>query len=59
MICDKTERGTDSVRNDRTGKVFIALGQGFRQCLSCEGVFTRRAAVEHSVAPCGGNQYEN
>ena len=52
MICDKTERGTDSVRTDQTGKVFIALGQGLRQCLACEGVFTRRASREHSMVQC-------
>jgi hypothetical protein len=27
--------------------------------LICEGLFTRRAAFEHSLAPCAGNQYEN
>lgn len=58
-VRDKSERSTDSVRTDQTGKVFIALGQGVRQCLICEGLFTRRAAFEHSLAPCAGNQYEN
>jgi hypothetical protein len=51
-VRDKTERGTDSVRTDQIGKVFIVLGQGLRLCLFCEGVFTRRTAFEHSTSPC-------
>jgi hypothetical protein len=40
-------------RNDEViGKIFVALSQDMRQCLICEGVFTRRAASEHSAVPC-------
>ena len=45
---------------DQTGKVFIALGQDVRQCLVCEGLFTRRAAFEHfDVSMHADNQHEN
>jgi len=33
---------------DRIGKVFYVLGQGMRQCLICDGVFTGQAAAEHA-----------
>lgn len=42
------QNGTGSIRIDQTGKVFICVGQDLRQCLICEGVFTRRAASEHA-----------
>ena len=40
-------------RNDEViGKVFIALGNGMRQCLICDGVFTKRCAAAHADAVC-------
>jgi hypothetical protein len=45
-------RGADPIRTDQIGKVFIALSRDLRQCLICEGVFTRRAASEHSTVLC-------
>jgi hypothetical protein len=32
--------------------VFIVVGPDVRECLICQGVFTRRAAFEHSMSPC-------
>ena len=49
---EKIRRGADSTRTDQIGKAFLVVGQDMRRCLICEGVFTRRAAFEHSVAPC-------
>ena len=37
---------------ERTGKVFVALGQGMRQCLVCGDIFTRQAAPEHAGVVC-------
>jgi hypothetical protein len=46
-------------RNDEVvGKIFVALSQDMRQCLICDGVFTRQGAAEHADAVChpsGGN----
>ena len=40
-------------RNDEViGKIFVALSQGMRQCLICDGVFTRLSAAAHAGAPC-------
>jgi hypothetical protein len=40
-------------RNDEViGKIFVALSHDMRQCLICDGVFTRRASAEHAGAPC-------
>ena len=55
-------------RNDEViGKVFIALGNGMRQCLICDGVFTKRGAAAHTGVACrpsegnsgleGGSEY--
>jgi hypothetical protein len=41
------ESGTDQI-----GKLFIALPDGRRQCLVCDGVFTRQYASEHANVPC-------
>ena len=49
---DKTERGTDSIRTDRAGKVFAVLSKGMRLCLICEGAFTRQASREHAKVSC-------
>jgi hypothetical protein len=40
-------------RNDEViGKVFIALGNGMRQCLICDGVFTTQGAAAHAGVAC-------
>jgi hypothetical protein len=53
MIADEnTQRSVGSIPSDQIGKVFIVVGQDVHQCLICEGVFTRRAAFEHSMSPC-------
>jgi hypothetical protein len=55
-------------RNDEViGKVFIALGNGMRQCLICDGVFTKQGSAAHADAVCrplekssgleGGSEY--
>jgi hypothetical protein len=49
---DKTERGTDSIRTDRAGKIFAVLSKGMRLCLICEGAFTRQASREHAMLSC-------
>lgn len=49
---EKTRRDTGSTRIDQTGKVFTVVGQDVRQCLICEGVFTRQAASEHAKVVC-------
>jgi len=57
MIKDKCNR--DGVERDRIGKVFQAIsaqGVSFRQCLVCEGVFTREAAREHYAVRCEPQQ---
>lgn len=53
MTTDKNiQRGAGSVRSDQIGKVFIVVGQDVRQCLICDGVFTRHGAAEHANAGC-------
>jgi hypothetical protein len=53
MTTDKNiQRGTGSVRSDQIGKVFIVVGQGVRQCLICEQLFTRRASADHAKVAC-------
>jgi hypothetical protein len=37
---------------DKTGKVFSILDETMRLCLVCDGVFTRREAVEHAERVC-------
>jgi hypothetical protein len=32
--------------------VFLVVGRDVRQCLICEGVFTRQAASEHARVVC-------
>jgi len=40
-------------RNDEViGKIFVALGQDMRQCLICDGVFTRQGAAAHAGVAC-------
>jgi len=45
-----------SVRSDRIGKVFCVLDRDMRQCLICDGLFTRQAAPLHSVTACFPSQ---
>jgi hypothetical protein len=49
---EKTQRGAGSMRTDQIGKAFIVVGQDVRQCLICEGVFTRQASAEHAKLAC-------
>jgi hypothetical protein len=56
-------------RNDEViGKIFVALSQDMRQCLICDGVFTRQGAAAHAGVAChpsngdsglGGNEHAN
>ena len=56
-------------RNDEViGKIFVALSQDMRQCLICDGVFTKQGAAAHAGAACypsnrdsglGGNEHAN
>jgi hypothetical protein len=39
-------------REERVGKVFIALADGMRQCLICDGIFSRQDSFEHSKDVC-------
>jgi hypothetical protein len=38
--------------DDRIGKPFLVLGQGIRECLVCEQLFTRREAPRHATVVC-------
>jgi hypothetical protein len=49
---EKTQRDAGSARTDQIGKVFVVVGQGVRQCLVCEQLFTRRTASEHARVVC-------
>jgi hypothetical protein len=56
-------------RNDEViGKIFVALSQDMRQCLICDGVFTKQGAAAHAGAAChpsngdsglGGSEHAN
>ena len=40
-------------RNDEViGKIFVVLRQDMRQCLICDGVFTRQSAAGHAGTVC-------
>lgn len=40
-------------RNDEViGKIFVALSQDMRQCLICDGVFTKQGSAAHADAVC-------
>jgi hypothetical protein len=46
-------------RNDEVvGKIFVALSQDMRQCLICDGVFTRHSASEHVAVACRPSEDE-
>lgn len=49
---EQARRETVSTRGDQIGKVFVVVGQDVRQCLICEGAFTRRASREHANVSC-------
>ena len=47
-------------RNDEViGKIFVALGKDMRQCLICDGVFTKQGAAEHSNVACSPRTKED
>jgi len=41
-----------SPHDEVIGKIFVALSQDMRQCLICDGVFTRQGAAAHTGAVC-------
>jgi hypothetical protein len=49
---DQGSRDSTVSSDEVIGKVFIALGKGMRQCLICDGVFTKEGAAAHAGAPC-------
>jgi hypothetical protein len=49
---ERTRRQTGFPRSDRVGKVFVALSQDMRQCLICDGVFTKQGSAAHADAAC-------
>jgi hypothetical protein len=49
---DQGSRGAASTTAGQIGKVFVVVGQDVRQCLICDGVFTRQRASEHSTTLC-------
>ena len=49
---DQSSRGAAATSADEIGIVFIAIAKDLRLCLICDGVFTRKAAAEHSDAVC-------
>ena len=49
---DQGNRGAAVISADQIGKVFIVVGQDMRQCLICDGVFTRQSAAEHAKVAC-------
>jgi hypothetical protein len=38
--------------SEQVGKVFLALAKDLRQCLVCDGLFTREAGAKHAGATC-------
>ena len=49
---DQSSRSTDVTDDDVVGKIFIALADDMRQCVTCEKVFPRNQSFEHSNFPC-------
>jgi hypothetical protein len=49
---DQGSRSAASNSADEVGKVFVAIAQGVRRCLICDGAFTGQGAAEHSDAVC-------
>ena len=41
-----------SSRADQIGKIFFPLSQDMRQCLICDGVFTKQGAAAHAGTVC-------
>lgn len=41
-----------SSRADQIGKIFFTLSQDMRQCLICDGVFTKQGAAAHNGVAC-------
>lgn len=42
----------NSTTSEQVGKVFLALAKDLRQCLVCDGLFTREAAAKHAGTTC-------
>jgi hypothetical protein len=42
----------NSTNSEQVGKVFLALAKDLRQCLVCDGLFTREAGAKHASIPC-------
>lgn len=45
-----------SGRSDQIGKMFRVLGREVRQCLICDGLFTRQGAAAHTERRCHPSQ---
>jgi hypothetical protein len=60
MIKDRKDiRIAGSVQRDKIGKIFLVISTQvvpLRQCLICEGVFTREEAREHFTVRCEPSQ---
>lgn len=69
MTANDQSRRHAAASDDQIGKVFIVVGQDMRQCLICDGVFTKQGSAVHADAVChppkitseldGENQYAN
>jgi hypothetical protein len=58
----KSNRSVGGVRRDQIGKIFLVVSTQvvpLRQCLICEGVFTREEAREHYAVRCEPQQQTN
>jgi hypothetical protein len=42
----------NSTNSEQVGKVFLALATDLRQCLVCDGLFTREAGAKHAITLC-------
>lgn len=48
----KQQKGTAAVSEDQIGKPFVVMAGNIRQCLVCEGLFTRQTAPNHAQVIC-------
>jgi hypothetical protein len=55
---EQDSRGSAVAHADQPGKVFVALRDGMRRCLVCDGAFTRQSASEHANVPCWSSDRE-
>jgi hypothetical protein len=42
----------NSTNSEQVGKVFLALATDLRQCLVCDGLFSREAGAKHAGTTC-------